>query len=123
MARLDRLSPVKEVAQIGACIGREFSYELLSSIAPLSQAALGQALDELATSELIFRRGSPPEATYTFKHALVQDSAGRTPRPGRAPGLAGSASVPGIPIERATTQGREWHTQRQSAIPSALRWR
>jgi class 3 adenylate cyclase/tetratricopeptide (TPR) repeat protein len=75
MARLDRLSPVKEVAQIGACIGREFSYELLSAISPLPQAELDQALEQLAASELIFRRGSPPEATYSFKHALVQDSA------------------------------------------------
>ena len=75
MARLDRLSRVKEVAQIGACIGREFSYELLSSISPVPQIELEHALDQLAASELIFRRGSPPEATYSFKHALVQDSA------------------------------------------------
>jgi len=75
MARLDRLSPVKEVAQIGACIGREFSYELLSVISPLPPAELEQALEQLVASELIFRRGSPPDAIYSFKHALVQDSA------------------------------------------------
>jgi predicted ATPase/class 3 adenylate cyclase len=75
MARLDRLSPVKEVAQVSACIGREFTYELLAAISPLPAVELDRALAELAASELIFRRGSPPEATYTFKHALVQDSA------------------------------------------------
>jgi class 3 adenylate cyclase/predicted ATPase len=75
MARLDRLAPVKEVAQIGAVIGREFSYELLAAVAPMSANLLGDALDQLADSELVFRRGTAPEATYSFKHALVQDAA------------------------------------------------
>ena len=75
MARLDRLSQVKEVAQIGACIGREFSYELLAGVSPLGDHKLQAALRELASSELVFQRGSPPEATYTFKHALIQDAA------------------------------------------------
>jgi class 3 adenylate cyclase len=75
MARLDRLSPVKEVAQIGACIGREFPYELISAISLLSETELDNALTTLAESELIFRSGMPPDATYTFKHALVQDAA------------------------------------------------
>ena len=75
MARLDRLAPVKEVAQIGAVIGREFSHELLAAVSPLSEAELGEALDQLVASELVFRRGAPPEATYSFKHALVQDAA------------------------------------------------
>ena len=75
MARLDRLAPVKEVAQIGAVIGREFSHELLAAVAPLSEDELGDALDQLVASELVFRRGSAPEATYSFKHALVQDAA------------------------------------------------
>ena len=75
IARLDRLSPVKEIAQIGAVIGREFSYELMSAVSPLRDNELTDALTELVNSELIFRRGSPPEATYTFKHALVQDAA------------------------------------------------
>ena len=75
MARLDRLAPVKEVAQIGAVIGREFSHELLAAVSPLSEAELSAALDQLVSSELVFRRGTPPEATYTFKHALVQDAA------------------------------------------------
>ncbi|MCZ6893286.1 MAG: hypothetical protein O7H40_04465 [Gammaproteobacteria bacterium] len=75
MARLDRLSPVKEVAQIGACIGREFSYEVLAAISPLRDNELADALQQLVNSELIFRRGTPPHSTYTFKHALVQVSA------------------------------------------------
>jgi predicted ATPase len=75
MARLDRLAPVKEVAQIGAVIGREFDHELLAAVAPLSGHELAHALTELVDSELVFRRGAPPHATYTFKHALVQDAA------------------------------------------------
>jgi len=75
MARLDRLQPVKEVAQMAACIGREFSYSLLQSISPLTADALQQALDQLISAELIFRRGVVPAATYTFKHALVRDAA------------------------------------------------
>ena len=75
MARLDRFMPVKEVAQIGAAIGREFSYELISAVAPLSKAALDDGLERLTESGLAFRRGTPPDAVYTFKHALVQDAA------------------------------------------------
>ena len=75
MARLDRLSPVKEVAQIGAAIGREFSYELLAAVAEVKDNELKEALTRLATAELVFVRGEPPEATYVFKHALVQDAA------------------------------------------------
>jgi class 3 adenylate cyclase/predicted ATPase len=75
MARLDRLAPVKEVAQIGAVIGREFSHELLAAVAPMTGNQLGDALEQLVNSELVFRRGAPPDATYSFKHALVQDTA------------------------------------------------
>jgi class 3 adenylate cyclase/predicted ATPase len=75
MARLDRLAPVKEVAQIGAVIGREFSHELLAAVSPLSEDKLGEALEHLVSSELVFRRGTPPDAAYSFKHALVQDAA------------------------------------------------
>jgi predicted ATPase len=75
MARLDRLAPVREVAQIGAVIGREFGYELLAAVASLPEDELAHALDELVNSELVFRRGLPPHAIYTFKHALVQDAA------------------------------------------------
>ena len=75
MARLDRLAPVKEVAQMGACIGREFSHELLAAVALLPEEDLNTALGKLVASELVFRQGSGPEATYNFKHALVQDAA------------------------------------------------
>ena len=75
MARLDRLGPVKEVAQIGACIGREFDHELLAAVVPLPGAELTTALDRLVAAELVFRRGVPPAATYIFKHALVRDAA------------------------------------------------
>ena len=75
MARLDRLGPAKEVAQIGAAIGREFSYELVAAVAPGPKAVLKHGLERLTASELAFRRGTPAEATYSFKHALVQDAA------------------------------------------------
>ena len=75
MARLDRFMPVKEIAQIGAAIGREFSYELIAAVAPMPQAQLDDALAQLSASGLAFRRGTPPDAVYTFKHALVQDAA------------------------------------------------
>jgi predicted ATPase len=75
LARLDRLALVKEVAQIGAVIGREFSHGLLAAVSSLPEEQLYDALDQLVTTELVFRRGTPPDATYTFKHALVQDAA------------------------------------------------
>jgi class 3 adenylate cyclase/tetratricopeptide (TPR) repeat protein len=75
MARLDRLAAVKEIAQIGACLGREFDHELLSAVVPLPEAELAAALDQLIASELVFRRGVAPAATYIFKHALVRDAA------------------------------------------------
>jgi hypothetical protein len=75
MARLDRLAPIREVAQIGAAIGREFSYELLAALVPLPESALQEAVDRLVHPELVFRRGRPPGATYTFKHALIRDAA------------------------------------------------
>ena len=75
MARLDRLAPVKEIAQIGATIGREFSFSLLRTLAGYDEIALNHALSKLEEAELVFRRGQPPEAVYIFKHALVQDAA------------------------------------------------
>jgi predicted ATPase len=77
-ARLDRLAPVKEIAQIGAAIGREFSYPLLSAVAGRDEPALRAALAQLEEAELLFRAGAPPDARYTFKHALVQDTAYET---------------------------------------------
>ena len=75
MARLDRYTPVREIAQIGAAIGREFSYELIEAVAPMSQPQIDESVARLCKSGLAFRRGTPPEAIYTFKHALVQDAA------------------------------------------------
>jgi predicted ATPase len=75
MARLDRLAPVKKVAQIGACIGREFDHELLAAIVSMPEAELAAALDRLVAAELVFRRGLAPAVTYVFKHALVRDAA------------------------------------------------
>jgi len=75
LARLDRLAPVKEIAQIGAALGREFSHALLAAVDDRPEAQLQAALDQLMASELVFRRGIPPDATYSFKHALVQDAA------------------------------------------------
>ena len=75
MARLDRLVGAKQVAQTAAIIGREFSYELLRAVTSISERELRRALKQLVQSELIFQRGDPPQARYTFKHVLVQDAA------------------------------------------------
>jgi len=75
LARLDRLAPIREIAQIGACIGREFSYELLAAVSPLKGVGLDEALEQLTKTGLVSRRGIPPNAIYIFKHALVQDAA------------------------------------------------
>ncbi len=75
MARLDRLPLVREMAQIGACIGREFSHSLLDEISSITGSALTEALQNLVNSELVHRVGNPPAAQYTFKHALIQDAA------------------------------------------------
>jgi tetratricopeptide (TPR) repeat protein len=73
--RLGRREGIRELAQIGACIGREFSYELLASVSPHKGGEFEDELEQLVGTGLVFRRGSPPDATYTFKHALVQDAA------------------------------------------------
>ena len=75
MARLDRLGPAKEVAQVGAAIGREFPHALLASVVAKPEAELNMALDRLTAAGLLYRQGLPPHATYLFKHALVQDAA------------------------------------------------
>ena len=75
MARLDRAMTVKEIAQVGAAIGREFSYELIAAVAPMAKVALDDGLERLTESGLASRRGTIPDALYTFKHALVQDAA------------------------------------------------
>ena len=75
MARLDRLGPAKQVAQVGAAIGREFSHALLAAVVPKPEAELGSALERLGAAGLLLRQGVPPHASYLFKHALVQDAA------------------------------------------------
>jgi hypothetical protein len=97
MARLDRLGPVtKEVAQSGAAIGREFGFGLLASVADLPERELREALDRLTNAGLLFVRGTPPDAVYTFKHALVQDYERLHPQTkhGGAPGKAGGGKIP-----------------------------
>ena len=75
MARLDRLGPAREVAQIGAAIGREFSHALLSAVVRKPEAELASGLNRLIETGLLFRQGIPPHASYLFKHALLQDAA------------------------------------------------
>src|SRR4029453_3692783 len=75
MARLDRLAPVKEVAQLGAVLGRSFPYELIRAVSPLDEKTLQRGLAQLVEAELLYQRGHPPQAQYLFKHALIQDTA------------------------------------------------
>jgi predicted ATPase len=75
MARLDRLPTLREVAQWGAVLGREFAYEMLQSLAPLEEPVLQTGLGQLVTNELLYHRGRPPRSRYIFKHALIQDAA------------------------------------------------
>jgi DNA-binding SARP family transcriptional activator len=98
VSRLDRLGSVKDVAQIGAAIGREFSYALLGAVAPLAPADLDAGLERLTTSGLVSCRGVPPIATYAFKHALVQDAAYGTMLRSRRRSL--HASIAKVLIER-----------------------
>jgi predicted ATPase len=75
MARLDRLATVKSLAQLGATLGREFAYELLQAVAPWDEATLRRGLQQLVEAEFLYQQGVPPQATYVFKHALIQDAA------------------------------------------------
>jgi predicted ATPase len=74
-ARLDRLARVKEVVQVGATLGREFSYELIQAVSPVDEENLQQALAKLVEAEVLYQRGLPPQTHYLFKHALIQDTA------------------------------------------------
>src|SRR5262249_35062784 len=78
MARLDRLAPVKALAQLGATLGREFSYALLQAVSPWDDELLRHGLEQLVAAEFLYEEGTPPQATYRFKHALVQESAYRS---------------------------------------------
>ena len=75
MARLDRLMTAKVIAQLGAVIGRQFSYELLHAVSQVDEETLHKELRRLVEAELVYQRGLPPQAIYTFKHALIQDAA------------------------------------------------
>jgi class 3 adenylate cyclase len=75
MARLDRLATVKSLAQLGATLGREFSYDLLQGVSPWDEGTVQRGLHQLVEVELLYQRGLPPQATYRFKHALIQDAA------------------------------------------------
>ena len=127
MARLDRLVPVRQVAQTAAAIGRQFGYDLLARVSPLDEAALADALEQLAASELIFARGTPPDAAYTFKHALVQDAAYesllRGPRRGLHARIA-AALVEHFPATAEAEPGLLAHhyTEAGLAEPAADNW-
>ena len=105
VARLDRLGSVKDVAQIGAAIGREFSHELIAVVGSLTPGALDAALERLTASGLISRRGTPPAATYSFKHALVQDAAYATLLKSRRQQL--HASIAKVLVERFPTPAED----------------
>jgi tetratricopeptide (TPR) repeat protein len=98
VARLDRLGSIKDVALIGAAIGREFSHELIAAVSALAAMDLDVALERLTASGLISRRGTPPDVTYSFKHALVQDAAYVTILKGRRRQL--HASIAKVLIEQ-----------------------
>jgi class 3 adenylate cyclase/predicted ATPase len=106
MARLDRLGPAKELAQIGAAIGREFSHALLAAVVRKPNAELASSLDRLIRASLLFREGVPPNATYLFKHALVQDAAYGTllRQPRRALHARIADTIEGQFVEIADTQ-------------------
>src|SRR5262249_24292954 len=75
ITRLDRSASVKEIAQLGATLGREFSYEVVHAISPMDKGTLQHGLRQLVEAELLYQRGLPPQATYIFQHALIQDTA------------------------------------------------
>jgi predicted ATPase len=75
MARLDRLGPAKEVAQVGAVLGSDFSYEVLRAVHPVAETELQAALRKLTDAGLLYIRGIAPDATYQFKHALIRNAA------------------------------------------------
>jgi predicted ATPase len=109
MARLDRLARVREIAQIGAAIGRDFSYSLLRAVVGRDETALKHALAQLEQAELVFRRGEPPEVLYSFKHALVRDAAYESLLKSRRQQLHGQ-------IARTLEQGFAHTTSRKPAL-------
>ena len=111
MARLDRLATVKSLAQLGATLGREFSYELLQAVSPWDEATLQRGLQQLVEAEFLYQQGLPPQATYLFKHALIQDAAYQS-----LLGAPASSTISTLP--------RCWRrTFPRSARPSPSCWR
>jgi class 3 adenylate cyclase len=128
MARLDRLGPAKDAAQIAAVIGREFSYELLQAVSPMSEEELQSALARLADAELIYARGIPPEASYQFKHALVLDTAYEALLKSRRRELHRRVAerlaekFPEVADARPEILARHW-TEAGAAEPAVAAWR
>ena len=128
MARLDRLGPAKEVAQIASVIGREFSYELLLAISTIPEDDLQSALIRLAEAELIYAHGITPEATYSFKHALIQDAAyeallkSRRRELHRRVAVAMTVTFPALAEIQLEVVARHW-TDAGEAAPAIAAWR
>ena len=137
MARLDRLGSAREVAQIGAVIGRDFSYALLRAVAGMDDAPLQAALDRLAEADILLVQGLPPDSDYRFKHALIQDAAyenllksrrqilhrrvGETLRD-RSPDRCGRAGIAGVSLHpgRPDRSGHRMVGQSRTAVAGAL---
>ena len=135
MARLDRLGPVKEIAQVGASIGREFPYRLLEAVLPVKRRELQEGLVSLEKAGLVHGRGNPPESAYTFKHALVQNAAYATLLRGQrqrihadiaaAMGDAATSGAPAIVAHHLTEAGlagpaiRSWLVAAEAALDRA----
>ena len=110
MARLDRLAAVKGLAQLGATLGREFSYELLHAVSPWDERTLRQGLHQLVEAEFLYQQGLPPQATYLFKHALIQDRAGQRAIQRSAPLEAIAHLSKGLEVLRTlpSAHGKSW---------------
>jgi class 3 adenylate cyclase/tetratricopeptide (TPR) repeat protein len=128
MARLDRLGRAKEVAQIASVIGREFSYELLLTVAAIPESDLQSGLEKLGGAELIFARGVPPEATYSFKHALIRDTAyeallkSRRRELHRRAAIAMTETFPELAATQLEVVARHW-TDAGETEPAIAAWR
>jgi predicted ATPase len=125
MARLDRLGLAKELAQVGAAIGREFSHALLTAVARKPEAELGSGLDRLIRAGLLYRQGVPPHATYLFKHALVQDAAYgtllREPRRALHARIAETLENQFAEITESQPELLAWHCTQAGQIEKAAR--
>ena len=125
MARLDRLATVKGLAQLGATLGREFSYELLQAVSPWDEATLQRGLHQLVEAEFLYQRGLPPQATYLFKHALIQDAAYQSLAAEHPPAVP-SAHCPGVggalSRDRARPSPSCWPitTRRRASLAQAI---